>query len=36
MNSYRIIIGKEKLVLGDGEFDALYEEILEDLKHQDG
>ena len=36
MNSYRIIIGKEKLVLGDGEFDALYEEILEDLKQQEG
>lgn len=36
MNSYRIIMGKEKLVLGDGEFDALYEEILEDLKQQEG
>jgi hypothetical protein len=39
MNSYRIIMGKEKLSLGDGEFDALYAEILEyiseDLQQQE-
>jgi hypothetical protein len=33
-------MGKEKLILGDGEFDALYAEILEyiseDLQQQEG
>lgn len=40
MNSYRIIMGKEKLILGYEELDALYAEILEyireDLQQQEG